>query len=303
MITGATGFIGLHLVKKLNAMNVSIIAIVRPNSQNVGKLLELSNVEVIECEMSQICSISERIRYRDVDACFHLAWEGSSGDARNNYELQMNNVKYSVECMKVASKIRVKRFISIGTIAERLIENIDNADDISVNAMYAISKDYTHKLLNALSKQMGIEFVWCRLTNIYGPGDYTANLVNYTITKLLKGEETEYSNGDGFCNMIYIDDCVEILALIANEEKVKRHTYFIGGSEIENVRYFIEKIKNCIDDNIELGWGKRGKDGILYKKEWLLATDLKKDFDYIARTKFEDGIQKTILDVKERYNE
>ncbi len=75
--------------------------------------------------------------------------------------------------------------------------------------------------LNALSKQMGIEFVWCRLTNIYGPGDYTANLVNYTITKLLKGEETEYSNGDGFCNMIYIDDCVEILALIANEEKLK----------------------------------------------------------------------------------
>lgn len=301
IITGASGFIGIRLVNKLCEENIEVIAVVRPNSKNRDKLIG-KKIRIIECDMKNISELPSLMDDRDVDTLYHLAWEGSSGLARNDYKVQMENVLQSVECLKVANLLKIKRFISIGTIAERLMENIDSMPNIAMSAMYSITKDYTHKLLNAISKQIDIEFIWCRLTNIYGPGDNTENLINYTIENVINHSETFYSSGNQPCNLLYIDDCIEALICIGKANNINHHTYFVGGIEIRSVRYFVEKTKDLIDRDVKLGWGERKDDGIVYSPEWLGTWEIQNDFGFMAQTSFDKGIRKTIKWKIERQN-
>lgn len=294
IVTGASGFIGSRLIKELISCGYYVLAIIRPNSQNKDKIINIKNVKIIECDLKNISQLPYLIEPKNIDVFYHLAWEGSSGESRNDYKTQMQNVTYSVDCLKVACALNIKRFISIGTIAERLMENIDVMENISMSAMYSITKDYTHKLLNAISKQNHIEFVWCRLSNIYGPGDNTSNIINYTITHVLENKKTEYSIGNQPCNMLYIDDCIDALARIGNTQIINRHTYFIGGLEIRSVKYFVERTKYFINPDVKLGWGQRKNDGIIYKPEWLGTWEIQDDFGFMAKTDFDRGIQKTI---------
>ena len=48
IVTGATGFIGYHLTKKLSALDIFVYAIIRPNSKNKHRLQNLANIKIID---------------------------------------------------------------------------------------------------------------------------------------------------------------------------------------------------------------------------------------------------------------
>lgn len=70
VITGATGVIGRALIEYLLQNNISVLAIIRENS--IKELPKHPNLEVIECDLQNICGLE--ISDKQYDVFFHLAW-------------------------------------------------------------------------------------------------------------------------------------------------------------------------------------------------------------------------------------
>ena len=217
IVSGANGFIGKWLVKELVEAGIEVYALVR-NEEN--HFIKNDNLHFICCDMKNIANIVEQLKNKKIDTFFHLAWEGSTGDKRANYKIQLSNVQYSCEAMQVAKLIGCKRFLAAGTITERIVDEAIQNGRVPTNLIYGICKKTTHDILITLSTQIGIELIWMQFSNVFGPGNRTGNLISYTLSTIQKGEQPEYSSATQPYDFIYIKDLVRAIMLLGKNEKI-----------------------------------------------------------------------------------
>ena len=118
IVTGATSFIGIHLIKQLiYRSKYFVYAIVRRNSGKRELLPKSDRVMVIELDMEEYTQIGQVIA-TPCDACFMLAWNGTRGDDRNDSGKQQLNYQYSMECIMHVCLLGCKKIISAGSQAE-----------------------------------------------------------------------------------------------------------------------------------------------------------------------------------------
>ena len=117
IVTGATGFIGTSVVRQLSDSGIKTFCVVRSKDAAIKKIGDLKNIIFLEGsldELEQICSgIDEKI-----DTFYHFAWQGSTGNERADYALQLQNAKWSADAATVAVKLGCERFVCTGTLAE-----------------------------------------------------------------------------------------------------------------------------------------------------------------------------------------
>ncbi|QWU17615.1 Nucleoside-diphosphate-sugar epimerase [Paenibacillus sophorae] len=292
IITGANGFIGSSLTNFLAKKGVTIFAVVRNKFSNVDTILKHENINIIYCDLNHAEQLEYLIEDRDIDVFYHLAWTGASGPGRADYKVQMENVSNSLECAKQSKLMGCKRFIAIGTIGEFMAELAIKNNIISEIFTYAISKNFCHSLLDIYCYNHNIPYTWCTLPGVYGIGDRTSNIINYTIKKLLLKELPEYTKAEQLFDFVYIDDCIKCLFEIGLKNDFKKY-YFVGGPSPQPLNKFIETAKNVVSPDSQLGFGIRNEDGIVYKKEWFTMDETIKHLGFKHEFSFEEGIKLT----------
>lgn len=290
IVSGANGFIGKWLVKELVEAGIEVYALVR-NEEN--HFIKNDNLHFICCDMKNIANIVEQLKNKKIDTFFHLAWEGSTGDKRANYKIQLSNVQYSCEAMQVAKLIGCKRFLAAGTITERIVDEAIQNGRVPTNLIYGICKKTTHDILITLSTQIGIELIWMQFSNVFGPGNRTGNLISYTLSTIQKGEQPEYSSATQPYDFIYIKDLVRAIMLLGKNEKLSHNQYFLGSGQSRVLREYLLAIPRALGLDIEMGIGQRAEDGIKYQKEWFLTDGLAVDTGFKTTYSFEEAIRET----------
>ena len=91
VITGATGAIGMALIKELSERGDEILVLCRASSARSQRIPETANIKKIDCPLDKMSELELDEKY---DAFFHFAWEGTTGEARNDMYLQNRNVKH-----------------------------------------------------------------------------------------------------------------------------------------------------------------------------------------------------------------
>ncbi len=290
IVSGANGFIGKWLVKEFVEAGIEVYALVR-NEENY--FIKNDNVHFICCDMKNVVNIVEQLKNKRIDTFFHLAWEGSTGDKRADYKIQLSNVQYSCEAMQVAKLIGCKRFLAAGTITERIVDEAIQNGRVPTNLIYGICKKTTHNILITLSTQIGIELIWMQFSNVFGPGNRTGNLISYTLSTIQKGEQPEYSSATQPYDFIYIKDLVRAIMLLGQNEKLSHNQYFLGSGQSRVLREYLLDIPRALGLDIEMGIGQRADDGIKYQKEWFLTDGLTMDTGFKTTYSFEEAIRET----------
>ena len=289
IVTGASGFVGQWLVKELLKENIKVYAIVR-NETKLEKLAD--NHFPILCPMEKLDELNGTLANEGIDTFYHLAWEGSTGEKRADYNIQLKNVEYSCKAMEVAKNLGCKRFLAAGTITEQIVDDAIHMETVSPNLMYGVCKKMTHNILLTLSKKLDIEFVWMQFSNIFGPGNNTGNLISYTLSAINKNENTAYSSALQPYDFIYIKDLVRAVYLLGKSE-LKNDVYFIGSGNSRILKEYLLAIPKALGLSIEMGIGKRAEDGLVYLPEWFLIDDLKNDTGFEAGYSFEEAVRET----------
>lgn len=291
IVTGANGFIGSSLIKKLIEKKVNVIAL-DISFQN-PKLPESTFIRRIETSLEDVDHLIQMIPNEEYDAMFHLAWTGVNGPSKADPVIQLKNAEMTMNCASVCKKIGVKKLLCAGTIAERATESLTELKTTSGGMMYGVAKHCTHIMLETYCKNIGLAFVWMQFSNIYGPSNKTGNLVSYTISELEKGNEATFGPAIQPYDFILVDDLIEAV-LRLGENGTRRNCYFIGSGDPRQLKDYLIEIGQLCEKEDLIKIGIRPDDGIKYTLDMFDTTPLKEDIgEYITKS-FAEGIKYTL---------
>ena len=192
-VTGASGFVGSHLVPVLLSGGFKVTALIR--SQNEKRLVN-SQAELVIGDLAQNGLWQSKIKGQDI--IVHLAAEISS---KNPESFERNNVKATQNLIHAAKKAKVKKIILFSSAAVTSIRK----------DMYAQTKELQEKIII----KSGIDYVILRPSMIYGPGD-TKN-IGWLIKIISKLPAIPLPGGGHFGRqpIFVVDICKIVLKLIA----------------------------------------------------------------------------------------
>lgn len=293
IVTGANGFIGSNLIKKLYYNKVKIYAIVR-NKEKAKNLLGLDNVNIIECKMCDYSKLNKLISEEEIDTFYHFAWDGHSGDKRYDYELQLSNIKYTCDAIKSAKILGCKRFVFPGSLIEYEYKKALDKEfyDVGIGNIYGIAKITARNMGQVLSKNLGIDFIPTTISNVYGVGEKADRLFKSTLKKLISGEKTSFTECEQMYDFIYIDDAAEAFYLIGENGKSFKN-YYIGNIRQRKLKKYICDIRDCVDKNAELGFGDIRFKGISLEYTEFDTYSLYNDFKFEPKVGFIEGVLRT----------
>jgi len=292
IITGANGFIGSSLVRRLLKSEVEVYAIDVDFSHN--RLPESPLVHCIETNLDNNEKLASLLaQAQGCDAFYHLAWRGVNGPEKANPVIQLNNSKMAIDCAMVAKTIGCKKFLCAGTVAEQSVNSLNGLNTTSGGMVYAVAKHCTHLMLETYCKNIGQPFVWMQFSNSYGIGNRTGNLVSYTLGELMAGREPSFGPAEQPYDFIYIDDLLEAVFRIG-ERATKHNFYFIGSGTPRFLKEYLLEIGEISGKKNAIKIGLRPDDGIRYDFGMFNTDSLKEDIGEYVSKPFAEGIRETI---------
>lgn len=171
LVTGGSGFIGRHLVDRLLASNVEVIAAVRDpaNSRNLPSAVTWTTLDLAEPGSLNPAAL------RGVECVYHLAarvhvMRRSADDQDSFHRL---NVRATEALARAAARAGVRRFLfvsSIKAVGERSTQPISPADEPGPEDAYGRSKLEAERVVAAIAAETGLERAVVRPPLVYGPG-------------------------------------------------------------------------------------------------------------------------------------
>lgn len=291
-VTGATSMIGLAIIKYAQSLGDEVVAIVRKNSANIGRLKELKDIKVLECDISDYRTFKTDEK---ADVFFHLSWDKTSPNNRDDVETQLANVSYSLDALSLANKMGCKKFVGAGSQAEFGIKNTNLNGDMPVDPLtaYGICKFTAGKLTKLKAEKLQIEHNWVRILSTYGINDSKTSLISYIIDCFLKGQSPELSPCLQMWDYMFEDDMGKAIYLVG-KNGISGKTYVLGSGKGVPLKNYVEIAKRISGSDVEIKYGAKP----YYKNQtdYLVAdiSELTKDTGFVPSISFEEGIEKII---------
>lgn len=294
VITGGTGMIGVTLVQYLIDKGIDVSVIARPGSKNISNLPKSEKLNIVEADLSELFETEKSLSGK-YDVFYHLGWDGTYGESRNDMYLQNLNVKYTLDAVELAHKLGCQVFVGAGSQAEygRTSEKLSPSTPTFPENGYGIAKLCAGQMSSVLCEKYGIVHVWTRILSIYGPNDGNNTMIMSGIRKMLAGEMAQYTKGEQLWDYLYSKDAAKALYLIALKGKPSA-IYCIGSGNARPLAEYILAIRDSIDPELEV---KLGAVPYSDKQVMYLCADtdnLITDTGFVPEYGFEDGIRETV---------
>lgn len=254
VITGATSFIGVHVINECVKKDYEVYAVVRPNSINLSHLPENDKIHVIELEMGDYDKLAEHIDY--ADAFVHLAWEGAREPQRDNEEMQLKNYECAISAMNAANHLGCQVFLGSGSQAEygKVDGEVTELSPCNPTTEYGKKKLLTCSKLNEIANSSGIRFVWTRIFSVYGKYDYAGTLIMSAGKKMKNDEPIELTACTQLWDYLYVEDAAKAIVTLVEKEKASG-IYNIASGVKKPLRAFVEEMKDVFKSKSELKFG------------------------------------------------
>ena len=187
LVTGATGFVGRHVVSSLLEEGISVVAMVR-DTRKARSFDWCDRVQLLSHDIhsSKPLELDASVV---PDAVMHLAWAGLP-----NYDAMFHieeNLPASYRFIKGLVKQGVAHILVAGTCLEYGIQYgpINESAPCNPSTPYAQAKDSLHKFLRALQQEEPFMLTWARLFYMYGEGQRPNSLLAQLDQAIKRGEK------------------------------------------------------------------------------------------------------------------
>lgn len=262
VVTGASGFIGAALVEHLVHEGIEVYAVVRRGCEHKVQLKH-PLATIVECDLSEYDSLSDLICPSEgVDAFYHFAWAGTSGVSRGDSELQLSNAGAACKAVEQAAKLGTRRFVFAASIMEEEVLQIAYRQQAPPSAghIYSAAKLAADSMCYILAAELGIEYTRAVISNVFGPGEYSARFINTTLRKMIAGEPIKLSTCEQLYDFVYIDDAIEGLLRLGMQDALVSSCY-IGNRAPKPLREYVVEMRKEIGSSSDLLFGALGQAG------------------------------------------
>ena len=322
LITGAAGFIGFYLAKRLLERGVAVTGLdnmngyydVRLKEERLRQLAAFPQFSFEKADISDAAALKRIFQAAKPDLVVNLA-----AQAGVRYSITNPDAYISSNIVGFYNVLEACRHSTDG--GEKGVSHLLYASSSSVYgsnkkvpystedqvdhpvSLYAATKKSNELMAYAYSKLYGIPVTGLRFFTVYGPlGRPDMAYFGFT-DKMVKGEKVSLFNyGDMFRDFTYVDDIVTgIVNVMAKApgpdgDGVRYKLYNIGNSKPESLLYFVETLEACLMEA-----------GVIHspaQKEFLPmqpgdvyqtyadVSDLEKDFGFRPQTPLKEGLRR-----------
>ena len=294
IVTGATGMIGAFLTRLAAMQGIEVLAVIRPGSSKRANVPKHPNVKIIECDLSDLSGLPPQMG--DDGVLFHLAWDKTYGNGRDDVAAQMKNIQYTLDAVELAKRSGCSAFIGAGSQAEygRIADGMLSPFlPVDPQTGYGIAKYTAGALSRILCRQYGIRHCWGRILSVYGPMDNPYTLISYCVESFLRGQAPALTNCDQIWDYIYGADAARAFLAIGESGK-DGSIYCIGSGKAQALKRYIETIRDSIDTKLKIGFGERDYYPNQVMRMQADIGNLTQDTGFFPDTPFEEGIKHAI---------
>jgi len=242
LVTGATGFIGGHLVEKLVAEGFKVRALVRATSNT--ELIDKLGVEKALGDLRDFSSLKKAVK--NVDLVFHLAaYYTFHGKKELYWEINVEGTRKLVEaCLSEG----VKRFIYCSTteaVGPTPPRPVDESYPPNPTYEYGRSKLAAENVVREAGGK-GLEYTIIRPSGVYGPRNVN-DVSYYFITLVASGSLLSRfipGSGETLIQFVHVSDVVQGFLLAAEKDVSIGQTYFIS----EDKAYTYNEVYNILSE-------------------------------------------------------
>jgi UDP-glucose 4-epimerase len=248
LITGASGFIGSHLCRRLLERGAEIHGVSRNKHFDMASEIRWWQGDLADLETVRYLLGSIR-----PELIFHLAsYVKGARDLSNVLPAFHSNLVSQVNLLAVACELGCERFISTGSMEEPARAN----SHVAPSSPYAAAKWAASAYGRMFYTLYQFPVVLLRIFMVYGPAQRDlSKLIPYVVLSLLRGKPPQITSGSRKVDWIYIDDVVEALLAVARAPDIEGATIDIGTGNLASIRKVVQILVNLINPNIAPQFG------------------------------------------------
>ena len=306
LVTGAAGFIGANFaeffVNKHPEYNVIVLdkLTYAGNMDNLKKIMD--KITFVQGDICDYQFVKELFEKYSIDGVIHFAAESHVDNSiKNPFIFTETNVIGTHTLLEVAKQVwgegSSNKFVHIstdevyGTLGEEGYFTEDTP--INPNSPYSASKASSDLIARAYAETFKMNVTITNCSNNYGPYQHNEKLIPHMIKLAMNNEKLPvYGNGKNIRDWLYVEDHCEAIDLVFHNGRAGER-YNIGGHNekrnIEIVKLILKHL-NKSEDMIQFVEDRKGHD---YRYA-IDPTKIKNELGWEPKTKFEDGIIKTI---------
>jgi GDP-L-fucose synthase len=295
VLTGGAGFLGRHVLERLEAHGASKERVFIPRS----KEFDLRNWETC-MEVT-----------KDADLVIHLAARvgGIGFNRRSPGSLFFDNAMMCIQMMEAARLNRVGKYVTLATVCSYpkftpvpfKEEDIWDGYPEETNAPYGIAKKTQFVQADAYRRQYGLNAIVLVPVNLYGPWDNfdleDSHVIPALVRKMVEARRQNqkqvevWGTGRASREFLYVEDAAEAIVL-ASERYDSSEPVNIGTGKEISIKELAETIAELAGYEGELVWDASKPDG--QPRRCLDVSKAKERFGFEAKVPFRTGLKKTI---------
>lgn len=256
IITGANGFIGKHLCKRLQNEGWDFACLIRSNSPRTF-FLE-NGISTIETDGAGT-SLVEIFKKEGATGIVHLASHFVAEHQEKDLgPLVLSNVLFGTEVLDASVKASVKWFLNTGTFWQHY--NGSAYDPVN---LYAATKQALEDIGRYYANTHGLRFCTLKLCDTYGPNDTRNKIFNLWETIAKSGETLDMSPGDQLIDIVHVDWVVEaymrlISALnVGSINSENCESYYVSSNQRISLKDLAREYERTNGVKLNINWGGR----------------------------------------------
>lgn len=250
--TGATGFIGSYLVKRLISCDNELMCMKR----NTSKLDRVEDVKNRIRWINHDKNWENKVLEFRPDVIFNLAWDGVASAQRVVWDEQISNIKMQQELLNIALECGTRKIIGVGSQSEygEFEKKIDENYPVSPKTAYAAAKVGALTILKTFCEINNIDWYWFRLFPIFGPGESSVWLIPTLIKNMCTSDHMDLTPGQQKLPYLYVGECANAIASASLVEG-KCGIYNVCSNNSISLKELVSMIRDKVNPAFKLNFG------------------------------------------------
>lgn len=257
LVTGATGFVGGALVRRLVGMEMEVHVFIRGES-DLWRIRDIQSGLVRHLvDLRDEVAVGQTVAAIRPHVIYHLATYGGFADQRDSSAIFAANLMGTVYLLRACENVGFHCFVNTGSSSEYGIKTapMGEGDLLEPIGDYGVTKSAATLFCRSEALQKELPVVTLRLFSPYGPWDDPKRFVPYVMKSLLRGEPPRLSTPDSVRDYIYIDDVVDLYLKVSTVPQLSGEIFNVGSGVQHSLGEVVSLIGEIIGNGIEPVWG------------------------------------------------
>ena len=258
IVTGATGFVGANLVRRLLADGHEAHLLVRPGHSK-WRIQEIKpDVRLHEVELGDSETVSRTVHEIRPEWIFHLAAHGAYSSQTDLAQMVETNIAGTINLVQACLKTGFEAFVNTGSSSEYGFKDHPPSEEelVEPNSHYAVTKASATLFCRHTAQRENVYLPTLRLYSVYGPYEEPARLMPTIISKGVRNELPPLVDPDIARDFVFTEDVCDAYVLAATSKAGEPgEIYNVGSGEQTTLRDVVDVARRVLSISEKPTWG------------------------------------------------